>query len=220
MKIKEINIYGNGPVEFNDRSLDPFKPSEPSGPGDVPTLECIVAIDICESAAIVRRFGDHFFRNMFDQLTSMITNIARDHPHRVVKDRGDGFLLSFDRCEHAVRAMILLLRTLRDWNASQEISRQLDIRIGVDYGPVLKKKDDPKDRCGAIVVRATRIEGLKDSDFSPPVSLPEKNRLLVSHAIYEVLKNVENGPPCKKLGLAKLKGFEGQLIEIYVVTWF
>ncbi len=217
--IKNMTTKGSGKVVINENHHDQPKPRPKSITTDKnkTTPECIVAIDIIRSTEIGVMYGDQFYRDRFVELITLIKTLKAHFPHTQVKDLGDGFFLAFTQCQTGVEAMVELLRQQKERNKSTAPSHHMHLRIGIHYGPTLRKKEDPNDRSGLTLNMATRIESIQASDFSTPIQpLPLENRLLIS---YSVFRKLNTSIHATKLGMATLKGFTGQMHEIYSIQW-
>src|SRR6202000_1082619 len=80
------------------------------------------------------------------------------HRGRVVKGRGDGFIVEYRSVVDAVRCAIELQHGLSERNAGLPTERRIDFRIGIHVGDVVEESDG--DLMGDGVNIAARLEGV------------------------------------------------------------
>lgn len=97
----------------------------------------LVFSDIVGSTAYFSRFGDAAGRQLQQLHLDLVAGCIGASGGRIVDTAGDGAFLAFAGAEAAVAALIDLQKTLAAANASRGRQHQLQLRIGVHWGPVL-----------------------------------------------------------------------------------
>jgi len=119
---------------------------------------------------------------------------------------------------NAIKAALEVLESMKTCPKKN----RCDIRIGIHSGET--KVDKDKDRYGATVVAANRMESIKLGDKKTfhqngiGRTLPDKNRILVSYAIASLIEGgkIPNATS-QYLGTAELKGFHGIEYKVFLV---
>lgn len=187
--------------------------------GDVFT-EAILVVDLCNSTDLADTYGDSFVFNIMTEFAEIIMEAARDEGLRFSKSTGDGYLMTFDSVENALRTAIVTLTRVAKRNAATEKKRRFDLRFAVNQGET--RVDTNNDRVGVAVNMTFRADGVKKEAMVPgpgapdvSESFPVENRILLTEAAYTEIKN---NPTYKGgfLGFFELKGITG-LHRIYQV---
>jgi class 3 adenylate cyclase len=101
----------------------------------------LVFTDIVESTRYFAQFGDEAGGRLqqlhFDQLEHSVSA----HRGRIVDKAGDGAFVVFDSAIDAARAMVHLQRLLSTENQTRPRAHQVNVRIGMHWGPVLTDGD-------------------------------------------------------------------------------
>lgn len=121
---------------------------------------------------------------------------------RIVKDRGDGFMLEYPSAVEAVKCSYQIQRAFRERNQDKSDSESLLVRIGIHMGDVIPKKDD---LFGKTVNIAARIE-----------PLAEPGGISVSQTIYDSIVSALKFD-FENTGPQKLKGIPEEVV-IYKIT--
>lgn len=118
---------------------------------------------------------------------------------REIKSTGDGLLVEFSSALAAVQCAVEIQRTLAERNEKQSEERQIQIRIGIHLGDVVKRGDDV---LGDGVNIAARIE-----------PLAEAGGICVTRAVFEQIQN-KVPQPCVQLSKPELKNISAS-VEVY-----
>ena len=105
--------------------------------------------DIVGSTEYLRRVGDEEGRATIRDLEAQVADLATAHAGRIVKNLGDGSLISFGS-NTAALSFALELQTLID-------DGPLQLRVGMAVGEPIQEDGDIH---GAVVVQASRIADL------------------------------------------------------------
>jgi len=144
----------------------------------------VVFTDLVGSTEALSRLGDDAGRTAFRDVEHSIEDLSRSHGGRLVKNLGDGSLLSFASPRSALKF------ALAAQGAMAESS--LGLRIGMAIGEPIEEDDDIH---GAVVVQASRIADLGGA-----------GDILVSDAIRQLL--LGKGFVFEAEGEHELKGFD------------
>ena len=100
----------------------------------------VLFVDVSDSVRLYESLGDAVaFREIRECLTMFEEEVAA-HQGRVVKTIGDGSMCVFEDASSAVQAAIEMQLRLQKRQAVK--NRQIEIRCGLHYGPVLLEGDD------------------------------------------------------------------------------
>lgn len=126
----------------------------------------IVFSDIENSTARSSEMGDAKWVEILNHYTTIVEGHVKSNKGRIVKNQGDGFMMTFPSARQAVRASIGIQRDL-------EADREVRVRIGMHTGEGLM--DRQGDIFGHHVNKAARVS-----------SLAEGAQILVS----DIVKNI------------------------------
>lgn len=115
-------------------------------------LLTVVFTDVVSSTEILDRQGDVEWRRTFRQIEDLILDMCSRHSGHLVKNLGDGSLITFTSTRQAI-AFSLDLQELM-------ASRPIQIRVGMAAGEPIQEKGDVH---GAVVVQASRIADLGEA---------------------------------------------------------
>lgn len=110
--------------------------------------------DIVGSTPYFARFGDEAGRRLQQRHFDFIHQAASPAGGRVVDTAGDGAFLVFPKVEAAASAFIEVQNEISKDNFSRPRDQQLELRLGIHFGPVLT---DGKDVTGDAVNLAARV---------------------------------------------------------------
>lgn len=102
--------------------------------GSERVLATILFCDIVGSSRIVSEIGDARWRRVLDRLDQLVAKHVSDCGGRVVKQLGDGHLITFDRPARGIRAASLIRDEMDDLGIS--------LRFGIHTGEVEVRGDD------------------------------------------------------------------------------
>jgi class 3 adenylate cyclase len=160
-----------------DEFLSPY-------PVEAPGFRTVVFTDIVGSTGFVRRVGDEAGRAAIRDLEQTIAALAADHNGRVVKNLGDGSLVSFASNSSAIAFALDVQDQCSDG--------PLSLRIGMAAGePILEDGDIH----GTVVAHASRIGDLGDA-----------GEVIVSDSVRQLAEG--KGFAFESRGEVSLKGFD------------
>ncbi len=97
---------------------------------------------------------------------------------RIIKDRGDGFMIEFASATQAVKCCMSVQNAFRVLNEDKTEEEQIQIRIGIHFGEVIQKGSD---LFGIAVNEAARLE-----------PLAEPGGICMSRNVYDSIKSTFN----------------------------
>jgi class 3 adenylate cyclase len=112
----------------------------------------VVFTDIVESTEYVRQVGDEAGRAAIRELETKVASLASDHRGRVIKNLGDGSLISFGSNSSAIAFALEVQEKC--------IDGPLQLRIGMAAGEPIQEDGDIH---GTVVAQASRIGDLGDA---------------------------------------------------------
>ncbi len=144
----------------------------------------VVFTDIVQSTEFVRRVGDERGRAAVRDLEEQVAALASKHSGRVVKNLGDGSLLSFGSNSSAIAFALDLQDACSDG--------PLQMRVGMAAGEPIQEDGDIH---GTVVAQASRIGDLGDA-----------GEVIVSDTVRQLAAG--KGFDFEPRGEASLKGFD------------
>jgi class 3 adenylate cyclase len=147
-------------------------------------FQTVVFTDIVESTEYVRRVGDEAGRTAIRELETQIASLATDHGGRVVKNLGDGSLVSFGSNSSAISFAVQVQDKCSDG--------PLQLRIGMAAGEPIQEDGDIH---GTVVAQASRIGDLGDA-----------GEVIVSDSVRQLAAG--KGFTFEPKGEVSLKGFD------------
>ena len=185
-------------LEGDDRSFSPFWTDRTATLGAIHSFlapesasdhlaaefQTVVFTDIVESTEYVQRVGDEAGRATIRELEQKVASLAADHGGRVVKNLGDGSLVSFGSNSSAITFALELQDACGDG--------PLYIRVGMAAGEPIQEDGDIH---GTVVAHASRIGDLGDA-----------GEVIVSDSVRQLAAG--KGFTFEPRGEPTLKGFE------------
>lgn len=168
-------------LEAIDAFLRPNKATSDLGPSGFRT---VVFTDIVGSTEYTRRVGDELGRTVIRELETQVASLATDHGGRVVKDLGDGSLVSFGSNSSAITFALDLQDACGDG--------PLQLRVGMAAGEPIQEDGDIH---GTVVAHASRI-----------ADLGEAGEVIVSDSVRQLAAG--KGFTFEPSGDVTLKGFD------------
>jgi adenylate cyclase len=162
----------------------------------------IVFSDIENSTQRATAMGDGAWMKVLKNHNDIIARHVREWNGTVVKNQGDGFMLTFNGARQALRAMIGVQGELEE-EAARNADTAVRIRVGVHTGEVIAEEGDI---FGKHVMLAARVGGLADG-----------GEILVSSIVKEIAGargDLDFGEP----KVVALKGIEGDHV-VYQLLW-
>jgi class 3 adenylate cyclase len=192
-------VDGNVSPYFSDQKAileaidDLLKPDKPTAEPVAEGFRTVVFTDIVESTAYLQRVGDEAGRTAVRELETLVASFATDHGGRVIKNLGDGSLVSFGSNSSAIAFALDLQDACRDG--------PLYLRVGMAAGEPIQEDGDIH---GAVVAQASRIG-----------DIGEAGEVIVSDAVCQLA--VGKGFSFEPRGDVDLKGFD-QPQKVWKVT--
>ena len=179
--------------------------------------EAILVLDLCNSTDIAARYGDHITLKLMQILTDTIKPIAQQEKVQLMKNTGDGFLITFPKVDNSVRFAWQTLDKIGRYNKKVDDISRINLRFAINLGETKVVGDG--DRMGVAINMAFRVEGL-NPDNSIPIDnaipkeeVPLENRIFVTESVEKEVENMK-GFNTRMVGLFELKGITG-LHKIY-----
>ena len=159
--------------------------------------------DIVGSTAYFEQFGDEAGRRLQQRHVQLTRTAVESTGGRIVDAAGDGAFVCFPTAEAAAVGFTRLQRSIAADNTTRTLDEQMQVRIGVHFGPVLT---DGTIVTGDVVNIAARITATANPgeirmSRETSVGLPAELRLL-----------------CKRLEPVTLKGV-GRQMELLLLAW-
>ena len=167
--------------------------AEPDDSANGSGFRTIVFTDIVESTEFIRRVGDEEGRAAVRELERQVASAAADHGGRVVKNLGDGSLVSFGSNSSAISFGLAVQDKSQD--------EPLRLRVGMAAGEPIQEDGDVH---GTVVAQASRI-----------ADLGEAGEIIVSDAVRQLA--LGKGFSFETRGEVLLKGFD-EHTTVWTVT--
>ena len=197
-----------GPAGIRETSMDAVARAVGSAPPPLQAIEqdsgtiTIVFSDIENSTQRATSMGDSAWMKVLSAHNNIIQLHVDKWQGKVVKNQGDGFMLTFGGARRALRAMIDVQRDLEDF-ARDNPDKGVRIRVGVHTGEVIAEDGDI---FGKHVMLAARVGGQATG-----------GEILVSSIVREIAAargDLAFGEP----RTVALKGIEGEHL-VYPLRW-
>lgn len=122
-------------------------------------LVAILAADVVGYSRLMRADETGTFERLDKLLQEVIQPTVQNHTGRIVKLMGDGYLVEFQSVIDAMQCAAAIQDQMLEREPDVAQDQQILIRIGVNFGDVIRKEDDIY---GDGVNIAARLEGLAD----------------------------------------------------------
>ncbi len=147
-------------------------------------LRTVVFTDLVSSTEGLSRLGDEEGRSKIREVERIVSELCSEHHGRLVKNLGDGSLISFKSTQRALTFAL----DLQD----KMMTSPFDMRIGMSAGEPIQEDDDIH---GAVVVQASRI-----------ADLGQASEILVADSVRQL--SIGKGFGFEPRGEVQLKGFD------------
>ncbi|HEX4903078.1 MAG TPA: adenylate/guanylate cyclase domain-containing protein [Acidimicrobiales bacterium] len=203
-----VRAAASGPTNIRETSMESVARAVEAAPPPVAPAELdhgtitIVFSDIESSTQRATAMGDVAWMRVLSAHNGIITRHVERWGGTVVKNQGDGFMLTFNGARQALRAMIGVQQELERYSADNP-DLGVRIRVGVHTGEVIAEEGDI---FGKHVMLAARVGGLA-----------EGGEILVSSIVKEIASargDLTFGPP----QVVALKGIEGEHV-VHQLLW-
>lgn len=147
-------------------------------------LRTVVFTDLISSTEMLNQQGDQEGRRLFREIEALISEVCSEHGGKLVKNLGDGSLITFDSTQRAIEFAL----DLQDRMAQ----KPLQMRIGMAAGEPIEEEGDVH---GTVVVQASRIG-----------DVGEAGEIIVSDSVRQLA--LGKGFAFQRHGEVRLKGFK------------
>lgn len=203
-----VRAAPSGPSDLRETSMDAVARAVNEEPPPLAAVEhdhgtiTIVFSDIESSTERATAMGDTAWMTVLSAHNEIIRRHVEQWQGTVVKNQGDGFMMTFDGARRALRAMIGVQQELASY-ASANPEGGVRVRVGVHTGEVIAEEGDI---FGKHVMLAARVGGMANG-----------GEILVSSIVREITSargDLTFGEP----RVATLKGIEGEH-TVYPLCW-
>jgi len=218
--IKQVHraAHGNVPTDiievdlemvqaFLGRTSDPEPVTLETGevsPGPVDSaLRVIMFTDLEDSTSQLQHMGHLKAIEALEQHDRIVTSTVVSHRGAVVKNTGDGFLVSFASVEDSLRGAIALQRAFAAHNAALP-DVPLHVRVGLNAGLPIERGGD---LFGSAVQLAARV-----------CAHAQPDQVVVAGVLRDLCVDTQIGDSFDDLGRASLKGFVSA-VQLYGLPW-
>jgi class 3 adenylate cyclase len=197
-----------GPAGIRETSMESVARAVEQAPPPLNAVEhdhgtiTIVFSDIESSTERATSMGDTAWMKVLSAHNEIIQTHVSKWDGTIIKNQGDGFMLTFGGARRALRAMIDVQRDLEQY-ALDHPDRGVRVRVGVHTGEVIAEEGDI---FGKHVMFAARVGGLADG-----------GEIVVSSIVREIASargDLGFGEP----QVVSLKGIEGEH-AVYPLLW-
>lgn len=163
----------------------------------------LVFSDIVGSTPYFARFGDAAGRQLQQLHFDLLGNCIHPVQGRIVDTAGDGAFCVFPNADTAVRGIIAFQEQMARENTSRGRHHQLQVRVGMHWGPVLT---DGVEVAGDSVNLCARV-----------ASSSEPGEIRMTREVFQELSRA-NRLSCRVLGSVVLKGV-AQPVDVLALDW-
>ena len=202
-----VRPRGGGAEETRRTSMDELAASLggqqlnlPSGSAD--DTVTIMFSDIESSTELALSMGDHRWYEILTWHNNLIEQRVAAHGGFIVKNQGDGFMVTFNSARRAIICASEIQQALHD-HATNDPSSAIRVRIGLHTGEAIRQ--DSGDLFGRHVIIAARVGGLANGA-----------EILVSSIVREIA-SARGDLHFGEGNMAELKGVGEQMV--YPVLW-
>ncbi len=159
-----------------------------------PETRKLAAIIFTDIVGFSRQMGSNEARmlRLLEVHNQVIQQIVTEHHGHVIKTFGDAFLVDFPSVVHAVQCAQHIQAQFHTYNAEQDKTEQIHIRIGIHLGDIVVQPNG--DVLGDGVNIASRLQ-----------TLAEPDTICISHKVYEEVEKKLALGTVVSLGRPKLK---------------
>jgi class 3 adenylate cyclase len=161
-------------------------------------FRAILFTDMIDSTALTLHLGDAGAVELLERHDRAISAAVTLHGGRIVKHTGDGFMISFDDVDNALRASI------RIQNEVSSLHELLSIRVGINAGNPIERDGD---FFGLTIQLTARV-----------CEHAEAGQILVSGILHELCEDSSIADRFIDRGRVQLKGFSNAL-QVYELDY-
>lgn len=200
-----VRASPSGPNDLRETSMESVARAVNTGPQPLAAVQqdsgtiTIVFSDIESSTERATAMGDQAWMKVLAEHNAIIRRHVKSWEGTVVKNQGDGYMLTFGGARRALQAMIAVQREL----SASEIGDAIRIRVGVHTGEVISEEGDI---FGKHVMIAARVGGVANG-----------GEILVSSIVREIA-SARGDLSFGEGRAAQFKGIDGQH-QVYPVEW-
>ena len=200
-----VKAMPSGPNDLRETSMESVARAVNTAPQRLAAVQqdsgtiTIVFSDIESSTERATAMGDTAWMKVLAEHNAIIRRHVKSWEGTVVKNQGDGYMLTFGGARRALQAMIAVQQEL----SASEIGDAIRIRVGVHTGEVISEDGDI---FGKHVMIAARVGGVAHG-----------GEILVSSLVREIASargDLQFGDPRP----VEFKGIEGQHL-VYPIEW-
>lgn len=163
----------------------------------------LVFSDIVGSTPYFARFGDAAGRQLQQLHIDLLEQGTGDAHGRIVDTAGDGVFMVFDDAQPAVDALLVVQRLISHENLSRARAHQLQLRMGLHWGPVLTDGTAVSGDCVNLCSRVAASAAVGE--------------IRLTRAVFQELGSAGR-IQCRSVGAVELKGV-AQPIELLTLDW-
>lgn len=164
----------------------------------------IMFTDIKGSTTFFDLRGDIEGISMLQRHNVLVFPIVERTEGRVVKQMGDGLMVTFSAPANAVRAAVEIQRALADSNRGRPEREQIHLRIGINAGMGIVEEQEVY---GDVVNAAARVQGLAEPD-----------QILITEPVYTEASQELGSALFLPVGASTLRG-KLEAVVLYEVAW-
>lgn len=161
----------------------------------------VLFADICGSTALYDNFGDNLARRLIAQCIATMTGEVTTHQGTLIKTIGDEVMCTFTSAETALSAACAMQHAVE--GAQYEGGHQMHIRIGFNYGEVIREAGDV---FGDTVNVAARV-----------AAITRASQIMTTQAVVNAL-SPDLREKTRQIMRAGFKGKQ-EYLDIFIVIW-
>ena len=117
--------------------------------------KAVLIIDMSGFSHLTERFGSVHYLSMIQQMQLKVAPIISSYQGEVVKFEADNCFATFDSCEDAFQAVLMIHNTFLEHNQALDDTMDIRLSYGIDHGEILQL--DHGDLFGGPVIRASKL---------------------------------------------------------------
>ena len=117
--------------------------------------KAVLIIDMSGFSHLTERFGSVHYLSMIQQMQLKVAPVITSYQGEVVKFEADNCFATFDSCEDAFQAVLMIHNTFLEHNQALDDTMDIRLSYGIDHGEILQL--DHGDLFGGPVIRASKL---------------------------------------------------------------